>query len=275
MHQQNSFAVFLVLCATPRPFANAYSCSKNIEDEFPQTFQILQGTHNYECNYLWGWIQLYTGTFSKLFNTLRQFSHTTVPVFTNSMKIRQLFGLICSPKQLLSRFPSHSVILSFFDYLCRFVLLSVTFSVIKILIVTSLRRRRRSKRNSGSLTRKWCARDQRETSRALRAPFIPSTLPPKAFLSPVKWRFFYVYLSMSPSVRESKTFLDSGFHALDSWSQVLDCEFFVRGTWIPDSNRYWDSGFQSPGFQIPKMTGLQAGRCWRLENAPSKFYLPV
>ena len=43
-------------------------------------------------------------------------------------------------------------------------------------------------------------------------------------------------------VRESKTVVDSGFHALDSghWTpgfQVQDSGFFVSGTWIPDSNR--------------------------------------
>ena len=45
-------------------------------------------------------------------------------------------------------------------------------------------------------------------------------------------------------VRESKTVVDSGFHALDSGHrtpdsglQVRDSGFFVSGTWIPDSNR--------------------------------------
>ena len=55
----------------------------------------------------------------------------------------------------------------------------------------------------------------------------------------------------SPYERKSKTVLDSGFHAVNSGS-------FVSTTWIPDSNRQWDSGFlelysgyQSPGFRIP------------------------
>ena len=40
--------------------------------------------------------------------------------------------------------------------------------------------------------------------------------------------------------------LDSGFYAtMGSEFQVVDSKFFVRGTWIPDSNRYW------PGFLIP------------------------
>ena len=34
--------------------------------------------------------------------------------------------------------------------------------------------------------------------------------------------------------------LDSRFHAADSGLQVLDIELFVRKTWIPDSNRWWD-----------------------------------
>ena len=45
-------------------------------------------------------------------------------------------------------------------------------------------------------------------------------------------------------VRESKTVVDSGFHALDSGHrtpdsgfQVRNSGFFVSGTWIPDSNR--------------------------------------
>ena len=60
-------------------------------------------------------------------------------------------------------------------------------------------------------------------------------------------------------VRESKTFLYSGFHAADSryCIPVFDC-----GTWILDFNRYWDSGLLEllsgfhkqnfPGFQIPQ-----------------------
>ena len=53
-------------------------------------------------------------------------------------------------------------------------------------------------------------------------------------------------------VRESKTVVDSGFHALDSGFQVPDSGFLVSGTWIPDSNRQWDSRFQSPGFAFPQ-----------------------
>ena len=59
---------------------------------------------------------------------------------------------------------------------------------------------------------------------------------------------------------QSKTVLESGLHAVDSGFQVLDsslCQY--SGTWIPDSNRWGDSGFlelysrfQSPRFQIPQ-----------------------
>ena len=49
-------------------------------------------------------------------------------------------------------------------------------------------------------------------------------------------------------------FLHSGF-------QVLDSGFLVSGTWTPDTNLLRDSGFlelnygfQSPGFQIPRVT---------------------
>ena len=57
----------------------------------------------------------------------------------------------------------------------------------------------------------------------------------------------------SPHVRETKTVLDSGFHAVDSGFQI-SCQ------WTLDSgfHRKWDSGFielnsrfQSTGFQIP------------------------
>ena len=38
-------------------------------------------------------------------------------------------------------------------------------------------------------------------------------------------------------VRESKTFLDSGFHSMDFGFQVLDSGFFFSGTWIADFKR--------------------------------------
>ena len=40
-----------------------------------------------------------------------------------------------------------------------------------------------------------------------------------------------------PLVRESKTFLDSGFHSMDFGFQVLDSGFFFSGTWIADFKR--------------------------------------
>ena len=42
-------------------------------------------------------------------------------------------------------------------------------------------------------------------------------------------------LIISRHVGESKTVLDSGFHAVDSGFQVLGFRFFVRGTWFPHS----------------------------------------
>ena len=45
---------------------------------------------------------------------------------------------------------------------------------------------------------------------------------------------------------------------LNSRPWILDSSF-VRGAWILDSNCSWDSGFQSPGIQIPqaKLPGLR------------------
>ena len=49
---------------------------------------------------------------------------------------------------------------------------------------------------------------------------------------------------ISPYIREIQRVLDSGFHTVDSESQVLDSGFFIIGT--------WNSGFQSlVGFRIP------------------------
>ena len=38
-----------------------------------------------------------------------------------------------------------------------------------------------------------------------------------------------------PHVREFKTVLDSGFHAVDSGFQVLETGLFISGTWIQSS----------------------------------------
>ena len=43
-------------------------------------------------------------------------------------------------------------------------------------------------------------------------------------------------VNISPHVREYKTVLDSGFHAVDSGFQLPDSRPFFSGTWIPDSN---------------------------------------
>ena len=43
-------------------------------------------------------------------------------------------------------------------------------------------------------------------------------------------------VNFSPHVREYKTVLDSGFHAVDSGFQLPDSRTFFSGTWIPDSN---------------------------------------
>ena len=72
---------------------------------------------------------------------------------------------------------------------------------------------------------------------------------------------------VSPRARESKTVLDSGFHAVDSGFQVLDSSLFLIGTflnffyyyfisfvigsWILDSNRKWESGFLEMVFRGP------------------------
>ena len=68
---------------------------------------------------------------------------------------------------------------------------------------------------------------------------------------------------------ESKTILDSGSHAVDSGFQILldFCYgYFGSGIRIPESNRYWDSGFlapsrlKSPGFRNPDFLTLHERR---------------
>ena len=51
------------------------------------------------------------------------------------------------------------------------------------------------------------------------------------------------------SLRESDTFMDSGFHTVDSGFDVLDSEFFFSGDWIPDSNRKQDSLSRIPDYR--------------------------
>lgn len=43
-----------------------------------------------------------------------------------------------------------------------------------------------------------------------------------------------LYSDDSPYVRQSKTVLNSGFHATDSGFHLLDSRFFVSGVGIPD-----------------------------------------
>ena len=54
----------------------------------------------------------------------------------------------------------------------------------------------------------------------------------------------FKFTSRPMHVRECKTVLESGFHAVDFQIPVLDSSsFFLIGTWISDSNCLWDSGF--------------------------------
>lgn len=70
--------------------------------------------------------------------------------------------------------------------------------------------------------------------------------------SPNPALFYYTH------VRESKT-VSLGFWITRHGFQALDSGFFDSETWIPDLNHKWDSGFlelysgfQSPGFRIPR-----------------------
>ena len=47
----------------------------------------------------------------------------------------------------------------------------------------------------------------------------------------------FIIIHLSPHIREeSKTVLDSGFHAVGSGLQVMDSGLFVSETWIPNSD---------------------------------------
>ena len=47
----------------------------------------------------------------------------------------------------------------------------------------------------------------------------------------------FIIIDLSPHIREeSKTVLDSGFHAVDSGLQIMDSGLFVSETWIPNSD---------------------------------------
>ena len=60
--------------------------------------------------------------------------------------------------------------------------------------------------------------------------------------------------SATPYKGRRKTVLDFGFHTVDSGFQVLDSGYFVSGTLIPDSNRWWDSRSLDPKSRIPDST---------------------
>ena len=72
------------------------------------------------------------------------------------------------------------------------------------------------------------------------------------------------------------TVLDSVLHALDFQIPVLDSSIFLKiGTWISDSNCWWDSefieldsGFQRPGFRIPQ------ANLFRVPDSSSKTFHP-
>ena len=59
-----------------------------------------------------------------------------------------------------------------------------------------------------------------------------------------------IEIAVSLHVRESKTVLDSGFHAVDSGFQLLDSTSFSVELGFRIPNLY--SGLEGPGFQIPQ-----------------------
>ena len=78
----------------------------------------------------------------------------------------------------------------------------------------------------------------------------------------------------SPHVRESKTFLNSGFHAVDSIIQYslsvehgfrISIVSGIRHGFFELYSRFQSSGFQSSGFQIPQEklpdSGIQEQKC--------------
>ena len=60
------------------------------------------------------------------------------------------------------------------------------------------------------------------------------------------------------------------FWILDSKSWIPESRYwipvFVSGTWSPDSNCQWDSGFQSPAFRIPR------AKVSHIPNTTSKIF---
>ena len=47
------------------------------------------------------------------------------------------------------------------------------------------------------------------------------------------WTTNFHLAHVSPDIRESKTVLDSGFHAVDFGFQELDSRFLISRDWIP------------------------------------------
>ena len=80
----------------------------------------------------------------------------------------------------------------------------------------------------------------------------------------------------SPHVTESKTVLDSGFHALNSGFPVLDSRLLVKfGFWIPIFSRVPDSLSCIPDFKAQNFpeSGIQISLTWsekrrRLQSTP-------
>ena len=72
----------------------------------------------------------------------------------------------------------------------------------------------------------------------------------------------HVCYTVAPCIRESKTVLDSAFHAVDSWFQVLDSSLFLWNL---------DSGFQSlVGFRIPwAVFGIPDSTSKNLSDSPT------
>ena len=99
---------------------------------------------------------------------------------------------------------------------------------------------------------------------------------------------------ISPNVKESKTVLDSGFHAVDSGFQVLDCTLFVSATWIlgsifsripnslnciPDNDsKAEDFGFHKqnfPRFRIPQAKSFQIADSTSKNFVESEIRIPL
>ena len=99
---------------------------------------------------------------------------------------------------------------------------------------------------------------------------LPNRLP--------KWPKFGGLSAVSPHIRESKTILDSAFHAMNSRFHLLDSWIFVNGTWIPDFRscipdfKVQKSGFHNQnysnfGFQGPNTLWIQQSEFRNIERS--------